>query len=149
MDNEKWAFTFGTDHVDSTGRSLGSVYVVIEGNYGEARDKLVEARGDKWSFQYPASEMKYQEALFGISEVSLEDVTTAKKEVKETHKEIKFLVTIAYSNEDGGPICEKSMTDNLQAAIENERQNGVLTPIYISADWVTTEIEYASELLTD
>lgn len=149
MNNEKWAFTFGSNHVDSTGKSLGSVYVVIEGNYGEARDKLLEARGDKWAFQYPASEMKYQETLFGISEVSLEAVTTDKKEVKETHKEIKFLVTVAYSNEDGGPICEKSMTDNLQAAIENERQNNALTPTFISADWVSTEIEYAGKLLED
>ena len=93
--------------------------------------------------------MAEQEQRFGISRISLENVTTIEKDIKETYKQIKFLVTVSYSNEEGGLICEKSMTDNLQAAIENERQNSALTPTSISADWVTTEIEFAGKLLRD
>lgn len=47
-----YIFTFGTNHVTADGMSLGNFYVEIDGTYGEARQKLVEARGPKWAFQY-------------------------------------------------------------------------------------------------
>lgn len=43
----KWAFTFGVGH------GLRNYYVVIEGTYDEAKDKMMELFGRKWSWQYP------------------------------------------------------------------------------------------------
>ena len=53
---------------------------------------------------------------------------------------VKFAVQIKYSMEEGAVFCEASARENLQSAIENERQNGVLTPYDISADWVATKV---------
>jgi len=58
---------------------------------------------------------------------------------------IKFMVTVMYSSDDGGPICEESMKENLENAIENERVNGAITPDNISANHVEIEIEYAGK----
>lgn len=46
----KWAFTFGVGH------GLRHYYVVIEGTYDEAKDKMMELFGKKWSWQYPLDE---------------------------------------------------------------------------------------------
>lgn len=50
--------------------------------------------------------------------------------------EIEFTVKVKYSLEDGAKFCRESARENLLASIENERQNGALTPDDISADWV-------------
>lgn len=43
---EKWAFTFGYNHKHP------KKYVVIEGNYLDARRKMIERFGSSWAFQY-------------------------------------------------------------------------------------------------
>lgn len=49
MDNE-WVFTFGI------GQRLGGRCVRIKGTYEEARQKMVDVFGNKWAFQYAASQ---------------------------------------------------------------------------------------------
>lgn len=67
-------FTFGSNHVDDDGRSLGQRFVAIEGDMGETRTKLAEARGMKWSFQYTAKQFEGQAARFGLHEISIDHV---------------------------------------------------------------------------
>jgi hypothetical protein len=55
--------------------------------------------------------------------------------------EIVFSVKVKYSYEAGTPFFQESAKSNLLAAIENERQNGGLTPCDISADSVVVEEE--------
>ena len=63
-------------------------------------------------------------------------------------REIVFSVKIMYSvDDDDTRICPDSMAENLQAAIENERQNNTLTPEDISADFVTTQVEYSGKIV--
>lgn len=63
------------------------------------------------------------------------------------NEKVSFIVTVNYSNNEGGPVCAESMASNMKAAIENERQNGALTPSGISADPVTVAvIDVESEL---
>ena len=47
---EYWIFTFGY------GQDHGGRFVKIYGSYGEARHKMFIKYGDKWAFQYSASE---------------------------------------------------------------------------------------------
>lgn len=48
-----WYFTFGSGHLHpTTGEDLYGGYVVIVGTRAEARDKMVAAFGNAWSFQY-------------------------------------------------------------------------------------------------
>lgn len=68
-----YIFTFGSNHVTADGMSLGGCYVEIEGTYGEARQKLVEARGPKWAFQYNTKEEAGVDR-FNLMKVSLEMV---------------------------------------------------------------------------
>lgn len=49
---EKWYFTFGYGHTTPGGYPLRDVVVEVEGDYGEARAKLVAVVGDKFAFQY-------------------------------------------------------------------------------------------------
>lgn len=62
--------------------------------------------------------------------------------VKDKTKRVTFTVTIEYSTDTEEPLflCSESMKDNLARAIENERQNGSLTPSNISADWVDVKL---------
>lgn len=46
-------FTFGTNHKDNLGNSLGNSYAVIQSDdYHTARAEMFEMRGDKWAFCY-------------------------------------------------------------------------------------------------
>ena len=49
---ERWCFTFGRNHVDKDGKSLGNCYVCLEGDINSTREQMFEARGAKWSMQY-------------------------------------------------------------------------------------------------
>lgn len=60
-------------------------------------------------------------------------------------RKVQFLVTIIYSSDVALDICTSHAKENLQNAIENERQNNTLTPNNISADYVSTEIFYKSK----
>lgn len=74
MNSQKWAFTFGTDHLDANGHSLGNSYVVIAGSFNETRQKIHELRGSKWSFQYTLEEIEEQAFRYGLQEVSLNSI---------------------------------------------------------------------------
>lgn len=73
-ETKTYAFTFGYNHLNQDGESLGNCYVLIDGSYGVARQKLVDARGAKWSFQYESAELAGA-TQFNLELVSLEDVT--------------------------------------------------------------------------
>lgn len=45
-------FTFGQNHLDREGYSLQDRYCIIEGDCNEARQKMFDARGAKFAFQY-------------------------------------------------------------------------------------------------
>lgn len=50
-------FTFGSNHLDRKGRSLGGSYFIVEEKQDEegfwnARMVVASLRGDKWAFQY-------------------------------------------------------------------------------------------------
>lgn len=47
----EWIFTFGCGQGDLAGKCIR-----IKGAYEEAREKMCEMFGNKWAFQYPASE---------------------------------------------------------------------------------------------
>lgn len=52
-----YCFTFGQSHVHPRGGHLMRDYwVEVHGDYGEARQKMIEKYGDKWAFQYPKSD---------------------------------------------------------------------------------------------
>lgn len=67
-------FTFGGNHETADGISLGRCFLALRGDFTESRDKIVEARGMKWSFQYTAKEFDGQAARFGLHEVSIDDI---------------------------------------------------------------------------
>lgn len=79
----RWYFSYGSNHEDATGVSLGSRYTVVEVDpgklendrgYGAARQMMFEARGDKWSMQYDhADEIGVNR--FGLTEATLQEVT--------------------------------------------------------------------------
>lgn len=50
MEKQYWIFTFGEGHL------YPGYYVKIYGSYGEARRKMIEKYGIKWSFQHSAQE---------------------------------------------------------------------------------------------
>jgi hypothetical protein len=60
--------------------------------------------------------------------------------------EITFIVKIQYetTNKDD-VVCPSSMKENLFSAIENERNEGALTPSDISANWVEVEVKKEAE----
>lgn len=70
----KFYFTFGYNHVDRRNLSLGNMCAEVEAaSYGEAREMMFDARGDKWSFQYSTAE-EAGVTLYGLRVVTLEDV---------------------------------------------------------------------------
>jgi hypothetical protein len=75
MDEKKcWWFTFGSNHFTPQGYPLDRVLVRVEADsYGEARDKLVEVRNDKWAFQYDDPE-KAGKSQFGLIELGLDEL---------------------------------------------------------------------------
>ena len=54
----EFVFTFGRDHIDRSGGSLGDNFVVvIAPHIRAAREAMIEARGDKWSSVYRRDEI--------------------------------------------------------------------------------------------
>lgn len=47
---ERWIFTFGS------GQQHAGHYVVMEGTWGEAREKMFEQYGEEWCMQYSEDE---------------------------------------------------------------------------------------------
>ena len=73
---ESWVFTFGY------GMLLQGCCVRINGNYYEARDKLMQVAGLNFAFQYPAEEWDSYDFPGKEKEISFEEVRTAFKAVK-------------------------------------------------------------------
>lgn len=68
-------FTFGSNHLDGSGNSLGQCYVPIEAEDEDAARSLMEAaRGRKWSHVYPGTESAGVEE-YGLTARTLESVT--------------------------------------------------------------------------
>lgn len=56
---EKYYFTFGSGHYDANHTSLGHMYTTIEASTeAEAREKMFELRGQKWSMSCDAVEAR-------------------------------------------------------------------------------------------
>lgn len=71
----KFFFTFGMNHVNKDGISLGNNYVVIEApNEGVAREMMHNARGPKWSFSYDEDRFGNQAEQWNLKPLSLSDV---------------------------------------------------------------------------
>lgn len=76
---EKFYFTYGSNHRDIYGHSLGRRYTVIEAeSYWEARNKFVALRGLTWSFQYTEQEFSGQAEEYGLTEIPVEEVKHAR-----------------------------------------------------------------------
>ena len=71
---EKWYFTFGSGHFHGN-MPLAHRYVVFEGSFNEAREKMLELRGPVWSFQYDWDNFEDQVTRYGLTEITVEDLT--------------------------------------------------------------------------
>lgn len=70
----KHFITFGSDHLDKDGNSLGNYYLPIEGNtYEEIRAKAFAIRGDKFCTDIHWKDVAEQRQRWGIEEASLAD----------------------------------------------------------------------------
>ncbi|AUR92203.1 hypothetical protein NVP1170O_090 [Vibrio phage 1.170.O._10N.261.52.C3] len=68
-------FTYGSNHTTDEGFSLGNFYTKVPAeSYGEARERMFLARGDKGAFQYLSAEEAGVER-FRLMEAPLERVT--------------------------------------------------------------------------
>lgn len=68
-------FTYGTAHTTDDGFPLANFYTKISAeSYGEARQRLFEARGDSWAFQYTEEEFLPQIGQYVLREAPLERV---------------------------------------------------------------------------
>lgn len=70
---EKHTFTFGSDHLDVNGNSLGKAYVVIEGDLESSRETMFSLRGRDWAFQYRSPEEAGAER-WNLREVPIEQI---------------------------------------------------------------------------
>lgn len=71
---KEYFFTFGSNHVDGAGRSLGYRFVKVQAeSQEEARDIMYRARGDKWAFCYDAEDFKGQPEKYGLFEIDIYD----------------------------------------------------------------------------
>lgn len=76
---ECWWFTYGGNHVDKDGNSLGERFTKIEGTFASTREAMFQARGPKWSMQY-GCEAALNIDQFNLVEISLEDATLPKEQ---------------------------------------------------------------------
>lgn len=72
----KYYFTFGMNQQTKEGMSLGNFYVCIEAlDINTARFDMFEARGSSWSFCYTEEEFAGQPRKYGLTSLTLEQVT--------------------------------------------------------------------------
>lgn len=72
-------FTYGSNHVDKDGNSLGERFTKIEGTFDSTRKAMFQARGSKWSIQYGCEAALHLDQ-FPLTEISLEDATLPKEQ---------------------------------------------------------------------
>lgn len=72
----KYYFTFGMNQETKDGVSLGNFYVCIEApDMNSARFDMFDARGSSWSFSYTEEEFAGQPEKYGLTSLTLEQVT--------------------------------------------------------------------------
>lgn len=75
----QYFFTFGANHVDNQGVSLGQRYVkVIAEDEHSARGVVWLARNDKWAFSYTTEEFLPQIELYNLVEIGINDVALSR-----------------------------------------------------------------------
>lgn len=80
-------FTFGSNHCDANGRSLGDSYLkVMATSESEARDMVCKVRGRKWAFSYPEEHWGDQAERYDLKMVGLEGVKLPAVEVEQSMK---------------------------------------------------------------
>lgn len=72
-ESKTYTFTFGFGHTDKDGVSLGNRYAQATGTYSEARQAIVDRRGDKWAFQYDEADLAGVQQ-FNLQPISLEEI---------------------------------------------------------------------------
>lgn len=65
MNNKVWYFTFCGDS------PLRHYYVKLNGDYGQAREKMFSMFGEKWAFQYDEDEFIPQIDIYNLKELKL------------------------------------------------------------------------------
>lgn len=71
----KFFITFGSAHLDKNGNKLSKAFVVIEApTEDEARDIMLQNRGQAWAFMYTEPEFAGQIEKYGLHQVELEDI---------------------------------------------------------------------------
>lgn len=82
-----FCFTFGRNHLDLAGRSIGDKYVMLAAKDEDAaREMMIEARGRKWAFSYPYHLFGDQAEKYNLEHVPLSHVTLTLTEVEESLK---------------------------------------------------------------
>lgn len=81
-------FTYGSNHEDRNGHSLGRAFTPIEAEDEEsARNKMFELRGDEWSFCY-SSRDQFGIEKFGLYEVNAEQIDTREQRKEAAIEEV-------------------------------------------------------------
>ncbi len=79
----RWYFSYGSNHEDANGNSLGNRYTVVDvepdkfqndRGYSAARQLMFAARGDKWCMQYDHAD-EIGISRFGLTEATLQEIT--------------------------------------------------------------------------
>lgn len=76
----KYFFTFGMNHKDAEGNSLGCNYVEIDAvTEAAARAEMIKHRGPKWAFSYTEEQFDGQPEAYGLKpkllcEVEIPDI---------------------------------------------------------------------------
>lgn len=69
-------FTYGRNHEDKDGISLGNSYTEVKAvDEDKAREKMVEARGLKWAFSYPKDQKHSAVDRWNLTHKTLAEVT--------------------------------------------------------------------------
>ncbi len=71
----KYYFTFGSNHLDKNGNSLGNRFVKINAsNQEKARIIMFDARERKWAFQYDEVEFLPQIERYNLKEIGITEI---------------------------------------------------------------------------
>lgn len=72
---ERFYFTYGSNHYDIHGKSLGRRYTVVTAaGFWEARSEFFKVRGLVWSLQYTEKDFAGQAEQFGLTEIAINEV---------------------------------------------------------------------------
>ena len=73
----KFIVTFGHEHRSNQNERLQHTYVIIDAEDDEsARNKIFNARGDKWAAIYPKHSLQFLAHKWNLTEVPLKNVSS-------------------------------------------------------------------------